>query len=234
VGTIRSRLITAVLLAAVQAQPSFGAPAANPAPAPIAPMVDPKVLAEARRALKAKLEVRRWSLFAGFGVNSFGSSRYILSNANSNTTSTDTSSLKVTGNAGVSYLFNPYFQLAGELEYAGYSYSTGGGSDSDLLVMVVPRGQFKSRAWTVWAGAGAGLAVIHMSDSLAANPPGAGFSGSASGFAFSPEMGLDYDFNKTFFAGAQISYVFTAATTDTNESLNRRWASLTLRCGTRF
>jgi hypothetical protein len=208
-------------------------------------MIDPAKLKAARAALHPAAPSKRWSVFVSAGLNGLGNSHYVVTGANSTVNASDTTAPGATVGGGFSYLINPIFQLGGELEYSAYHYSSGSASDSDVLVMFVPRAQTKSAKRTLWAGLGTGLAITSIANSPGNMALGSGAPTSSSspmGIVISPEVGADYDLGRSSFIGAQASYVLTTGslgeqgtgTVPTSENYIRRWASLALRYGTRF
>jgi hypothetical protein len=205
-------------------------------------LIDPKKLKEAHASLKPPILDHRWSVFASVGTSALGSSRYVVNSSNSTLTTSDTASVGLMAGGGASYLINPIFQLAGEIAYSTYKISSGVGSDSDLLVMIVPRLQSKKAKNTLWAGIGTGFDITQLGNSPGNAATGSDFPASAMGIAVSPEIGTDYDLSKSSFIGAKLSYVFTsgelgqpvAGSLPTTENYNRRWAMLALTYGKKF
>jgi hypothetical protein len=234
-------IVMLFLLAHPLARSAFGvdgAPPSSPAAsaeldAPI--RIDPEKLAAAHASLRPSVLNHRWSVFASVGLSGVGSSRYAVNAASSTLNVSDTMSTGLAAGGGVSYLINPIFQLGGDFEYSSYRYSSGAGADSDLLVLFVPRVQTQTRALTLWAGLGTGFAITKLANSPAISSLGAIVPASAMGLAFSPQVGADLDLGKIAFIGAELSYVFMSGSlSGPGSGYDRRWASLALRCGTRF
>jgi opacity protein-like surface antigen len=157
---------------------------------------------------------------------------------------------------------NAYASFAGELTYqskfplgAGfliegtrYTYTTGGSSDGELGIYLMPRLAQTFGAVEVWGGVGLGL----MSTALGG--PNSGTEDSVTiilnssrvtSFAWTPRVGIDFDLTRQIFLGVQVSYTrttfsvpFTAvegpASITGSEDCTRSWLGGALRFGSRL
>jgi hypothetical protein len=190
-------------------------------------------------------ETQPWSVYVGLGLSAIGSTQYSVTSDQPTGLYNDSMSKGIAANLGISYLLFRYFRLGLDFGYNGYGYSVGGagGADLELTGFLVPRGQYKIKKTTLWAGVGAGMALVTVGGAGIPLPLGAVLPSAGIGLAFSPRIGADYDLNSDFFAGAQLADTFTGAalsgntatsTTLITENYSRSWIDFTLRIGMRF
>lgn len=193
-----------------------------------------------------------WKSVFVMGASFSGKTDYTLKNSAGSTLSTTSDKGEAQALIDGEFTYqSPDFPLGGSLifEATHYKYNDGSGvSDAQKALLFMPRVAGKIGSAEIWAGMGLGVMFMDIGGATSQTSNGITVTmleTSATTFAWSPRIGVDFDVVDRLVMGVQFSYMQTSGnipflvssgstTASATEDFTRHWISLAYRIGARF